>query len=169
MHHNLGYSYFTNEQWQQSIESFKTALRLSPGAAGTHFLISIAYVAMNDLSGASTQIQLEVVDPLRAIGTAVIHFELNEVEESDRTAEQVARDFPEWAYNIAQLHAARGENDKAFYFLDKAIELDDPGLAEAPHFPMLNTLHGDARWTGFLKKIGHSPELLATIEFSLSP
>ena len=72
-----------------------------------------------------------------------------------------------WAYNIAYALAYRGEADRAFEWLDKAVQYNDPGLTVTPTDPLFATLRDDPRWLPFLESIGKSPEQLAAIEFEV--
>ena len=61
--------------------------------------------------------------------------------------------------------AYRGEANKAFEWLDRAIKYHDPGLAEIDTQPEFTNLHDDPRWEAVLARIGRTPEKLAAIEF----
>ena len=73
------------------------------------------------------------------------------------------------AYNIAAVFAYQGEADRAFNWLDKAVEYNDRGLVQIVGQPEFAGLRDDPRWLPFLESIGKSPEQLAAIEFELSP
>ena len=70
-------------------------------------------------------------------------------------------------YNIAYVLAYRGETDRAFEWLDKAVAYKDLGLSEIMVEPLLINLHEDPRWLPFLRKIGKAPEQLAAIKFDV--
>ena len=56
---------------------------------------------------------------------------LGKQAESDAAlAELIAKYERSWAYNIAYVLAFRGEADRAFEWLDKAVAYNDPGLSE---------------------------------------
>jgi hypothetical protein len=71
-------------------------------------------------------------------------------------------------YNIAYVYAYRGEADKAFEWLDKAVEYGDGGLAEIVTENLFDKIHADPRWLAFLRKLGYAPEQLAKIEFKVT-
>jgi hypothetical protein len=50
------------------------------------------------------------------------------------------------AYNIAYVLAFRGEADRAFEWLDKAVACHDGGLAEIVGSPPFANLRQDPRW-----------------------
>lgn len=81
--------------------------------------------------------------------------------------EMIARNARESAWNIAYVYAFRGEADKCFEWLDKAVVYRDPGLSlTAVQWPFAN-VHQDPRWLPFLRKIGRAPEQLAAIRFDV--
>ena len=75
----------------------------------------------------------------------------------------------EAAYNIAYVLAYRGEADRAFEWLDKAVAYKDPGLAEIAVQPLFGNIRHDPRWLPFLRSIGKAPEQLAAIPFAVAP
>ena len=57
------------------------------------------------------------------------------------------------AYQIAQVHAYRGESDKSFEWLERAYKQRDTGLPTLNTDPLFNTLRHDPRYTELLKKM----------------
>ncbi|MSQ99287.1 MAG: hypothetical protein EXR85_08365 [Xanthomonadales bacterium] len=72
------------------------------------------------------------------------------------------------AYNISYVLAYRGEADRAFEWLDKAVQYKDPGLAQIPTQIEFTNIHDDPRWLPFLESIGKSPAQLDTIQFKVT-
>jgi adenylate cyclase len=72
-----------------------------------------------------------------------------------------------WSFNIVEVVAYRGEIDRAFEWLDKAVEYNDPGLTGTPTELLFANIRDDPRWIPFLESIGKSPEQLAAIEFEV--
>jgi hypothetical protein len=57
------------------------------------------------------------------------------------------------AFQIAQVHAVRGEADAAFAWLDRARVQHDEGLAFVQFDLLFASLHDDPRWRVFLHKM----------------
>jgi len=74
----------------------------------------------------------------------------------------------EMAFNIAFVLAYRGEADRAFEWLDKAVEYKDSGLTAIALNPFFVNIHDDPRWLPFLESIGQSPKQLAAIKFNVT-
>ena len=64
--------------------------------------------------------------------------------------------------------AYRGEADRAFEWLDKAVRYKDPGLAQIPTQIEFTNIQNDPRWLPFLERIGKSPAQLDAIQFKVT-
>ena len=74
--------------------------------------------------------------------------------ESDAALRELTQKFAgEWAYQIAEVHAFRGEIDEAFAWLDRAYAQRDGGFSEMKGDPLLKKLEGDPRYNAFLRKL----------------
>ena len=103
------------------------------------------------------------------IGLPMAYHALGRKADSDAAlAALIAKDEKDAPYNIAYVYAFRGEADKAFAWLDKAVEYGDPGLGEIVTENLFDKIHADPRWLPFLRKIGKAPEQLAKIEFKVT-
>ena len=61
----------------------------------------------------------------------------------------------------------RDEVDRAFEWLDKAVEYGDPGLLEIVVEPAFGNITSDPRWLPFLESIDKSPAQLDAISFEV--
>jgi hypothetical protein len=90
-------------------------------------------------------------------------------EESDAAlAELISEQEQGSAYNIADVLADRGEADRAFEWLAKAVHYQDAGLARIIGEALFTRIHDDPRWSPFLESIGRSPAQLDAIEFEVT-
>ena len=97
------------------------------------------------------------------------HHALGQVAASDAALATLIEKYEQdAAYNIAYVLAFRGEADRAFEWLNKAVAYNDPGLANIAIEPPFTNIQSDPRWLPFLESIGKSPEQLATIEFKVT-
>ena len=71
------------------------------------------------------------------------------------------------SYNVAYVLAFRGEADRAFEWLDKAVLYNVAGLTSVAMQPWFNSTRDDPRWLSFLERIDQSPAQLAAIEFNV--
>jgi tetratricopeptide (TPR) repeat protein len=167
-HARLCGSYFRLGRFDQAIASGRTALRLSPGRQQTHYTIGLALLRKGDPTAALAEILLEPSENWRLDGLALAYHALGDEEKSDAAlAEHTAKYATDAAWNIAYVHAFRGETDQAYAWLDKAVEYKDPGLGDTPWVWQFESIRGDPRWLPFLRRIGKAPEQLAAIPFDV--
>ena len=119
--------------------------------------------------GALAEIEQETSELWKMIGLPMAYHALGRKADSDAAlAALIAKYEKDAPYNIAYVYAFRGEADKAFAWLDKAVEYGDPGLGEIVTENLFDNIHTDPRWLPFLRKIGKAPEQLAKIEFKVT-
>ncbi len=114
------------------------------------------------------EIRQESTEWYRLTGLVLAYHALGRDGDSDDSLTELIRKYEGgWAYQIAYALAYRGEADRAFEWLNRAVEYGDPGLAEIPMQTLFASLYDDPRWLPFLESIGRSPEQLAAIEFEV--
>jgi serine/threonine protein kinase/Tfp pilus assembly protein PilF len=168
-HARLGLFYLWAGRPDESIASYRTTLSLSPGRIGAKHNIGEALLLKGEPEAALAAIQQESSELWRMVGLPMAYHALGQAAESDATlAELIEKYEQETAYNIAYVLALRGEADRAFEWLDKAVQYNDPGLSEIAATNLFTNIHDDPRWLPFLESIGRSPEQLAAIEFEVT-
>ncbi len=169
-HNNQGDSYLSAGRFDEAITAFRTALTLSPGYIGAHYRIGVALLLKGEPEAALEAMQQEPFRAWRLVGLAMAYTSLERQAESDAALTELIDDYEQdAAYNIAYVIAFRGETDRAFAWLDKAVEYNDPGLAEIVNEPLFANVRSDPRWIPFLERIGKAPQQLAPIEFEVRP
>jgi hypothetical protein len=89
---------------------------------------------------------------MRHVGLALAYHGLGNDAESRREIQAlIAAGSEGAAYQIAEAYAWRGERDKAFEWLARAVSARDSGLAYVKFDPLLAGLHADSRWRPFLE------------------
>lgn len=167
----IGYTYLWAGRLDDAIKSLRNALTLSPGMPGNQQLIGIALLLKGDREGALEAMRQEPASDKgwREVGLAMAYHALGQTAESDAAlAKAIELAEQKAAYNIAYVLAFRGETDRAFEWLEKAVQYKDTGLAHLPNMTLFNNIHTDPRWTPLLEKIGRSPSQLKAIDFNLT-
>ena len=85
--------------------------------------------------------------------------------ESDASLAQLSERYAQTnAFQIAVVHAWKGDVDTAFQWLDRAVDEGQPtnGIRNEP---FLKRLHDDPRWEPLLTRVGLSDEQVAAIRF----
>jgi tetratricopeptide (TPR) repeat protein len=166
---NLALNYRNAGRWDEAIAEHRVALDLAPDNLGQHHGIALSLLGKGEPEAALTENEREPDEGWRLLGRAAAYHSLGRKAESDAALSELIEKFEqEMAYNIAGAHAWRGQPDRAFEWLAKAVEYGDPGLSEIPlDIQWLSSLHDDPRWIPFLESIGKSPEQLARIDFDV--
>ncbi len=169
VHYRLGDLLSRARKYDEAIASLRVALTLSPQYNGAHNVISASLIANGDVAGGLTEALAEPSETWRMISLAPAYYALGRKAEADTALSAViAKLGTEASYNIAYVYAFRGEADKAFEWLDKAIQYQDGGLSEIVYEPCFDKVRSDPRWLPFLRKIGRAPEQLAMVEFKVT-
>jgi tetratricopeptide (TPR) repeat protein len=168
-HSNLGNSYRLAQRPDASLASLRRALQLAPGMINVQYLIGSLLLAQGQGEAALTEMQKEPSEPWRLVGLTTVYHALGRQAESDAAlAELIDKYANGAAYNIAYVLADRGDADRAFEWLDKAVANKDGGLSEIVTEPLFAKIHDDPRWLPFLRKLGKTPEQLAAIKFEVT-
>ncbi|MDH3587869.1 MAG: tetratricopeptide repeat protein [Gammaproteobacteria bacterium] len=169
VHANLALGYFCAERPADAIASYRMALGLTPDAVGLRSFLGAALLLNKEPSAGLAAMEQEGSEAWRLIGLVMAHHALGQSAESDATlVEFIDKYGEEWPYNISYVLAFRGEADRAFEWLDKAKQYNDPGLSEIASAPEFAVVWPDPRWLPFLESIGKAPKQLAAVEFQVT-
>jgi len=167
-HMGLGGTYFDLGRFDEALASFRTALRLSPGYHNAPFLIAFTLLLLGRTDEALSAAQaLPDADQRLFLETMCLHALGRRAESDSRLAEFIEKHSENEPVDIASLLAYRGEADRAFEWLDRAFEQDDPSLFNIATLIEFKHLHDDPRWLPFLRRIGMAPEQLDAIPFEV--
>ena len=98
----------------------------------------------------------------------MVHHAMGRRAESNLALEQLIKKYgQDWPYNIAYTLAFRNEADRAFDWLNQAVQRKDAGVNEAFANPLFANIRSDQRWLPFLRTIGKAPEQLDAIKFDV--
>jgi TolB-like protein/tetratricopeptide (TPR) repeat protein len=169
LRHNLGLRYLWVGKWDEAITQFRTELDLTPGSGGAHSDLGLALLGNGDSEHALEEIEQEPDEFWRLLALVMAYHALGRDAESDAVLSELVEKYErEGPYNIAYALAYRGESDRAFEWLAKAVEYADPGLSEIQSQPLFANIRDDPRWLPFVESIGRSPAQLAAIEFEVT-
>ncbi len=167
--YRMGINYLWAGRPDEALASLRTTLSLSPGRMGAQSAIGDALLRQGKPDAALAAMQQEAGAEWRLLGLAMTYHALGQALESEAALAELIDKYEQgWPYNIAYVLAYRGEADRAFEFLDKAVQYKDPGLVQIPTQIEFTNIHKDPRWLPFLESIGKSPAQLAAIEFKVT-
>jgi len=128
------------------------------GKTKTSEYVGLVLVEGLVLSGSSAEVEAATrgaPKDVRLLGAAFAGYALGDADASRRALEELkAKHAAGMAYQIADVHAFRGEADAAFQWLDTAFAQHDGGLATIMYDPFLKPLRGDPRYAAMLRKLG---------------
>jgi tetratricopeptide (TPR) repeat protein len=167
-HGRLGDSYRRAGRLEESIDSSRAVLFLEPARMEAHYMIGVVLLQRGDAQAALKEIQAEPDEGWRLTGLALVYHALGKKAESDAAlAELIEKHQKSWSSSIAWVMAYRGDSDRAFEWMEKAVANHDTGVMSFPTEPLLANIHDDPRWLPFLRKLGKAPEQLAAIKFEV--
>jgi tetratricopeptide (TPR) repeat protein len=153
----LGYQLYFVGQYEPADAALRKALELNPQKEQDHVTRGEIQLALGRPERALAEIEQEPSVYWRLFGEALACHALGRPHDSDAALKKlITTGEKEWACQIAQVYAYRGESDKAFEWLDRAYRQHDGGLPYLKVDYILRSLHNDSRYTDLLKKM-HLP------------
>jgi eukaryotic-like serine/threonine-protein kinase len=154
-HSQLGYVYRVMGRFSESEQAYRKALELSPHRITAHHMLAILLAGQGRHAEALAEANLEPAEWSRLTALAYLHHVAGRKVESDEAlAKLKAKHGLDSAFQIAAIHASRGEADEAFAWMDRGYAQRDAGFGLLYSEPTFRPVHGDPRWIPFLRKMG---------------
>jgi TolB-like protein/Tfp pilus assembly protein PilF/predicted Ser/Thr protein kinase len=133
----------------------RKVLELNPDFPGAHVKLGRLDLARSNPEKALAEMeQVPETSSWRRFGLALVYHALGRKQEADAALDAYIDQYKEnWAFQVAEVYAFRGEKDKAFEWLERAYAQRDPGLSQMKGDPLLKSLESDPRYAAFLKKM----------------
>ncbi len=155
---NLASALQAKEAFAESEQASLKALELAPHGAFVHASYSFTLLSLGRREEALAEAMREPDEIYRLWALAIVQHALGHREQSDQALhELIERGAADAAVQIAEMHAARGEADAAFEWMERAYAQRDTGLTLIKSRLRLRSLHSDPRWESLLKKVGLAP------------
>jgi serine/threonine protein kinase/TolB-like protein len=143
-----------NRQFAAAHEALRRALEIQPESP--FLLASLGGLQLDEgnAAGALTTYRQVSDEEVRLWGVARAEHTLGHAKESQQALDQfIANAGQAKAYDIAEIYAWRGEQDKVFEWLDRAYQQHSSDLYGFRNNPVFASLRGDARFTAILRKM----------------
>ena len=151
---------FTEGKLDEAEAAARKAAELQPTAAGNHRFQVFVAIQRGDGEAALREAGLEPNERYRRFEFALALYTRGDRPAADAAlAELIARDRNVMAYQVAEVYAWRGENDKAFEWLQVSLDTHDTGTVSLLIDPLLRGLQHDPRYNSLLAKIGLPTQL----------
>ncbi|WP_310059269.1 tetratricopeptide repeat protein [Lysobacter niastensis] len=150
----LGYLFLAVERDSEAEAAFRKALELDPDGAARHRTIGLALLLQGKTDAALREMQQETDEGWRLAGLPLVFHALGRRGESDAALAALKDKYAgDSAYQIAEVHAFRGEAALAFEWLERAYAQRDAGVPEIKCDRLMRGLVGDPRYKAFLRKL----------------
>lgn len=151
---SLGIALCAADRLQQCLQARLRLLQLHPEFGGVSTSVGITRLYLGQFAAALGAIQKEPEEASRLGGLAIVYSAMGRRAESDAALNLLTEKFASSrAYDIAKVHAYRGESDDAFLWLDVAYRQHHPGMPGIKTDPLLRNLHGDPRFRALLTRM----------------
>jgi TolB-like protein/Tfp pilus assembly protein PilF len=133
----------------------RKAAELQPAGASSHRWQVLIAAQRGDGEGALREAQLEPDEGYRLFELAIAQHAVGDRQAADTAlANLIAKAREGFAYQIAEVYAVRGENDKAFDWLQISFDDRDAGMLGLLVDPLLRGLRDDPRYKNLVVKVG---------------
>ncbi len=155
------WAYYTLRDYPNLIDASKRGMLIDPKNWTAHYLLGVGYEGTGKLQEAISEYQkaLEMSgDAATAVTLAHVYSAVGRKAEAEKILRDLERKVnrtPDSSLTMARIYATRGQNDKAFEFLEKAYSEKAfymPGNMKAD--PLLDNLRPDPRFQNLLLRMG---------------
>jgi adenylate cyclase len=161
----LAFNLAVTKRFAEARAEYPRVVELNPAAPWAHAGLGISYLLDGKFEEAVAATEGEAGEWARLLIVACARWSQKKIPEADAALAELTKDFPETAaYQIAEVHAYRGDKDIAFEWLERARRQHDGGLPSLRKDPFLANLHDDPRWNAFLHTMGLADDQLKTSE-----
>jgi TolB-like protein len=151
----LGFGYFYAGRIDEAMSVFREMFALNPFVADANIRLGQALLISGDYDAALEEMNKGVRDGHRLAGRALVFQAMGDSEGAATELDELIALGYTWTYEIAMVHAYRGELDEAFTWLDRAIDRHDTSLILILGDPFMDNLREDPRFDAVLERLGH--------------
>ena len=153
-YNNLGFTLLAVNRDTEAEAAFRKSFELDPDGAYRRLALGRALLLQGKTDAALQEMQQETEEAWRLAGLSLAFDALGRRGESDAALAALKDKYAGIsAYQIAEVHAFRGEADLAFEWLERAYAQRDGGIARIKGDRLMRGLVGDPRYTAFLRKL----------------
>ena len=135
-------------------EAANRSLEINPTQVHAPIFLSFSYLLDGRPAEALAASQRSTSDVFRLLAAALAHHDLKQPEAMQKDLDELTAHHAESAaYQIAEVYAWRGDKDRAFEWLQRALRQRDAGLGYLKSDFMVRSLRSDARWQPLLAAV----------------
>jgi tetratricopeptide (TPR) repeat protein len=133
-------------------------IELDPEHAEVHGAAAVTALAIGSPTDALTEAEKETDEETRQSALARVYWKLGRSVEATGALNELERKFSQdAAYDVAIVHAYRGEIEIALDWLERAYQQHDPEIMWLKVDPLLASLHGKPRYLALMKRMNLEP------------
>ena len=153
----FGYQLYCAGRYEDADAAIQKALELNPQLSPAHSDLGLILLGEGRPQEALKQMEQESSEDWRFWGEALAYHALGRPQDSDAALEKlIGMRQKDWAFQVAQVYAYRGQTDKSFEWLNRAYGQHDGGLTVMKLDSLLKGLRQDSRYAELLQKM-HLP------------
>lgn len=153
-HSGLGTVCYRTGRLADAEAQFCRALEISPTFLWAHWALGTVLLAAGKLDAALSHMQQADAEGGADAGLAMVYHAMGQATESEAALSRATQLYAgHWAYGLAEVHAYRGDSDRAFAWLERAYSQKDVALYRVKGDPLIRNLESDARYPAFLRKM----------------
>jgi TolB-like protein/Tfp pilus assembly protein PilF len=145
-HSNLGQALYYGHRYKEALAAFQDALTLDPEEPESLGTRGLAYYALGDLERARTSCEIKPDYWASQWCLAVVYDKLGRHADAQSVAAKMAADEDGEAFQLAGVYAQWGNVPKALDWLEKAVQVRDPGLMMLKTDALLDPLRKEPRF-----------------------
>jgi tetratricopeptide (TPR) repeat protein len=149
----IGFSYLADDRMEEAISEFGKIIALNPEVAGARFRLGQALIVKGEYDVALEVVNEETRRGFQSAGRALVYQALGNSERAQSELDELIALGNVWTYEIAMVHAYRGDLDEAFAWLDRAFERHDTALRMLVSDPFMENLYDDPRFELMVDRI----------------
>lgn len=156
-HFTLGETLLLAHHYPESVTAFNEALALEPDSGDAYGWRGLAYYALGDFdrARASCEGKSDAWEGLWCL--AMVYDKLERHADAEAALAKLSAAFPEPpAYQDAEIYAQWGNRAKALEWLEKALQVHDPGLTILRVDPFLDPLRKEPRFLAVMRELKFS-------------
>lgn len=149
----LGYHLLSVGRYEEARSALDACIRVQPLDEHAHYYLGLVELLQGHPQAALPHFEASA-HYLRLTGLAMAEHSRGDHVASERDLQVLIARFAHITpYQAADVYAWRGETDRAFQFLNRAVELHDASIMYLKFDPLLNSLRADPRWAALLKRV----------------
>lgn len=159
--HTVGGILLDARDYDQAIEQYKKTLEIDPNFPLTHEYLGLAYGGKGRYEEAVVELNRAIAPagrrPVYVANLGYIHALSGKTAEANKMLEELMRRAnTEYVspYDIASVYTALGEREKAFAWLEKAVQERDVAIISLKVDPYWDSLRADPHFADLLRRVG---------------